>query len=323
MSSRAAGSLSRKRMEQLIRAVGSRSDDNAAQSEFTEYDWHDPHYFSSEQLVKLDGFAQVAAQAMGARFSDFCRAEFDVIVSSITQHFAGEYFDDVSGDRQKDCLAVFGASPESPRGWIGMPEQTASDWTRRLLGDSGTEEDTSRTLSALEESLLLDLTSALIEAFSTCSAAYSFRPVGDLVKGRPPLDLPDTEELCKLSFEVRKADSEKGSPAYLVIPCSELASVAGKTLPPVNEFSDNDISRAILDHLREMTVTVTAQLDSTTLTFEEVMNLQVDDMLLLDKTLEEPIEMIVDGRELLSGRPAKSAGKYAVVITAVPDNDTV
>lgn len=322
MSSRAAGSLSRKRMEQLVRAVGSRSDDNAAQLEFTEYDWHDPHYFSGEQLVKLDDFARAAAQAMGERFSDFCRTRFDVIVSSITQHFAGEYFNDLAGDRRKDCLAVFGAAPDDPCGWIALPEQTANEWARRLLGDSDTEEDSSRTLSSLEESLLLDLVSALIEALSTSSATRDFRLAGGLVRGRPPLDLPDTEELCKISFDVKKTDSENSSPASLVMRCSELASVAGKILPPVDEFSDQDISGAILDHLREMTVTVTAQLDSTALTFEEVMSLQVNDLLLLDKTLEEPIELIVDGRRLFSGRPAKSVGKYAVVISAVSDSDT-
>ena len=35
----------------------------------------------------------------------------------------------------------------------------------------------------------------------------------------------------------------------------------------------------------------------------------------IDKRIEEPVELIVNGRTVLRGRPAKSAGKYAVVIT--------
>lgn len=52
------------------------------------------------------------------------------------------------------------------------------------------------------------------------------------------------------------------------------------------------------------------------------MNLQVNDMLLLDKSVDEPIELIVEGKAVFSGRPAKSGGKYAAVIGAMLDGDS-
>ena len=322
MSSNAGNSLSRKRMAQLLKAVGSDRGKDTAQVEFTEYDWRKPHYFSSDQLVRLDGFASTAAQAMTKRFSEFCCARYDVRIASIAQQFAGEYLDKASESEQKDYCVLFGAAPDSPTGLIGMPEQTASAWTRQLLGDSESEDDSNRDLSSLEESLLLDLTSALIEAFSESSPACNFCLTGNVIKGRIPLDLSGTDVLCKISFDVKKADSEDGSAAYLIIPCRELAPVVGKTVAAAGGFSANEISRAILDHLQDMTVSVTARLDSTTLTFEEVMNLQVNDMLLLDKSVGEPIELIVEGKAVFSGRPAKSGGKYAAVIGAMLDGDS-
>jgi flagellar motor switch protein FliM len=51
------------------------------------------------------------------------------------------------------------------------------------------------------------------------------------------------------------------------------------------------------------------------LTFEEIVNLQVDDILVLDKRIDQPAELIVDDRTYYYGCPAKSAGKYAVTIT--------
>jgi flagellar motor switch protein FliM len=45
------------------------------------------------------------------------------------------------------------------------------------------------------------------------------------------------------------------------------------------------------------------------------MNLQADDILLLDKRVDQPAELIVDGRTVYYGYPAKSEGKYAVTIT--------
>ncbi len=45
------------------------------------------------------------------------------------------------------------------------------------------------------------------------------------------------------------------------------------------------------------------------------MSLEVGDILLLGKKVNESIELIVSGRTAFRGRPAKSAGKHAVVIT--------
>jgi flagellar motor switch protein FliM len=322
MSSRSGNILGRKKVEQLLRAVGSQSAEDAAQVEFDQYDWHDPHYFSSEQLVELNDFTQLVAQAMATRFSDFCRSPYDVTVTSITQHFAGEYLDKASEGEQNDYSVLFGATAEHPCGLIGMPEQTASTWARELLGDSESQEDLGMTLSPLEESLLLDLTSALVEAFSESNEACSFCLAGNLIRVRLPLDLSGTEELCKISLDVKKGESEGGSEAYLLVPCRELAPVTGKVVRAAGQFSENEISRAILDHLQEMTVAVTAQLDSTMLTFEETVNLQVNDMLLLDRTVNETIEVIVEGQTVFNGRLAKSAGKYAVAIAAVTGGDS-
>ena len=45
------------------------------------------------------------------------------------------------------------------------------------------------------------------------------------------------------------------------------------------------------------------------------MDLQPDDILLLDKRVDQQTELIVGGRTVYYGYPAKSAGKYAVTIT--------
>jgi len=322
MSSRKISNLSRQRVNQLLSAVGSGPADGIGQVDFTEYDWNDPHCFNDEQLAKLNGFARRAARAMVTKFSDFCRTRYDVKITSITQHFAGEYLKKALGAERNDFFILFGTAPERSCGFIGIPEKTAGDWTRQLLGDSEPRDDSGRELSTLEESLLTDVTSALIEAFSESEAAFNLSLTGDLVKGMVPLDLKPTDEICRISFDVRKADSEEGSTAYLMIPCGELAPVTGKVTRINDGFPTNDVASAILEHLHEMTVSVTSQLDTAVLTFEEVMNLRVNDMLLLDRNVDEPIDIVLQGRSILNGRPAKSAGKYAVVITNMSNGNS-
>jgi flagellar motor switch protein FliM len=321
MTGGATDNLSREKMQQLLIAVGSKPQEDAAQIEATEYNWHEPHCFSSEQLVKLDDFAERAATAVAEKLSDFCRTQFDVTVTSTTQHFADEFLNQPSDGEQKDYYLPFGSDPEHPCGLLGMPEQTALIWATQLLGDSESEKDSGRALSQLEESLLLDLTSALVEVFSGLHTTCDFHPAGSIVSGQWPLELHGTEELCKIAFDIKKADSEDGSGVHFLMPCRNLEPVVGKITQAADKFSAGEISRAVLSHLQEIPVTVTAQLASTTLTFEEMMNLQANDILLLDKKVDQPVELIVDDRSVCYGWPAKSAGSYAVTITATAFGD--
>jgi len=313
MSSQAANSLSREKVQQLLRVVGSKSEEDTHQVDAPEYNWLEPHYFNKMQLMKLDDFAERVATAMAAKFSDFCRNEFEVTITSISQHFADEFLLS-SGGRRKEYFIPFGTDDDHLCGFVGMPEQTTLVWAKQLLGDSESEDSSGKVLSPLEESLLLDLSSALIEVFFSPYPSSNFRPTGNLVRGRWPLEVSSTQELCKISFNVKKTGEAEGSEAYFLISCRELEPITGKTTQVAEDFSPNAIYRAVLNHLQEIPVTVTAQLASTVLTFEEMMNLETGDILLMDRKVNEPIELFVDNRHICYGWPVKCAGRYAVSI---------
>ncbi len=313
MSDKVVKNPGRERMNQLRKAAA-RSRQDEAPVEATEYNWHEPHYFSRTQLLKLNDFVKKVTAVLAVRFSGFCRSEFDVTAASTTQHFAGEFVRPASEGTARDFYLPFGADPEHLCGLIGLSEETAVIWARQLLGDAESDKGSGQTLSQLEESLLLDLTSALVDGFSRSCAGVAFRPAGGIVKGAWPLELMGIEELCKISFNIKKAGSQEASGAYFVITCEALKPIIGPGAQTSAQFSANEISKAILNHLQTMPVTVTAQLASTMLTFGEVVNLRVDDILLLDKKVDEPAELTIDGRAVHRGWPTKSAGKYALTI---------
>lgn len=322
MSGRVTNSLSREKIQQLLMAVGSEPTEDITQVEAAEYNWREPHCFNSEQLVNLGYFTEAVTVAMAEKFSKSCHRELNVTVASTTQHYVHEFLSKLSDSEQKDYYIPFGTNQEQMCGLIGIPEQTALNWARQLLGDSESEKDPSKDLSHLEESLLLDLASDLVDIFSDPDKSFDFHSAKSIIRGQWPLELEGTEEIFKISFDVKEADSEKGSEAYFLILCSELTPVTGKTARDSGEFSAEDISKLTLGHLQEMSVTVTAQLASTMLTFEEIMDLQVDDIVLLDKRVDQPVELIVDGRATCCGWLAKSAGKYTVAIAPTALGDT-
>ena len=318
MSSRTAKNLSKEMMHKLLAAVGSEPVEDTTQIEATEYNWHQPHYFDNNQLNKLEDFTEDLARAVAEKFTHFCHSEFDVTVVSTTQHFASDFLDQALDSEQNDYYLAFGTDQEHPCGLISMPAQTAFIWTRQLLGDTESVEDSRVELSLLEESLLLDIASAIVAALSATYSARDFQPAMNIVRRQLPLELQGTEEICKITFGVKKADLENSTEAHFLILCRELKPLVGKTARVVGGFSAEDVSKTILGHMQQMPVSVTAQLASTALTIEEIMGLEVDDVLLFDKRIDEPVELIVGGRTAFRVWPAKLAGKYAVVITGTP-----
>jgi len=314
MSGRAANNLSSQRINELLTAARSAPKEETAETQAADYNWREPHYFSDAQLLKLDDFVKKVAVALAKKFAGLCRSEFDVTIASTTQHFAEEFLKPRPDGQSKDHYLAFGTDPKHPCGLLGIPEEIAVIWARQLLGDAESAKDSGKSLSQLESSLLLDLTSALVEAFSAAYAVADMHPAVDIVHGQWPLEMSSIEEFCKISFTVKKTGSEGSPGAYFLMVSEKLEPAVGKSTCSSDRFSANDISRAILNHLQMVPVPVTVRLASTTLTFEEIMNLQADDVLLLDRKVDEPVELIVDGRTVYYGWPVKSDGKYAVAI---------
>ena len=70
MSNEPANSLSREKIQQLLAAVGSGPKEDTTQMEAADYDWQQPHYFSSEQLKRLDDLAKEAAKEIAEKCSE-------------------------------------------------------------------------------------------------------------------------------------------------------------------------------------------------------------------------------------------------------------
>jgi flagellar motor switch protein FliN/FliY len=101
--------------------------------------------------------------------------------------------------------------------------------------------------------------------------------------------------------------------------CAALEPIVGKATQEVSKFSAAETSKAIREHLEQTNVSVAAQLAATELPLKELISLCSEDVLVLEKRIDEPLELIVEGRPILKGRVAKSAGKYAVVIANDPE----
>ena len=312
--SSAADSLTKDKIQQLLAAVGVESEEDTRHNmDALEYNWREPHFLSKDQLGRLDSFAQEVAQNCTEKFTQLYHSDFNVTITLATQHFANELI--ASNHSPGDCYLAFNSDPDQPFGLVGIPYQTAIVWATQLLGDTKSAENADRELSQLEESLLFDIACGVVKAFSDSCDNYDLHPGSEIVGDQMPLELDGTEELCKIAFSVENIDLEKSSEAYFLVLCDKLRPVVGQEVQTSEDFSAQDISKAMLSHIQDIPVSITAQLAHALSSFQEIMSLQVGDILLLDKRVNEPIELIAEGKTILRGRPARSDGKHAVVIT--------
>jgi flagellar motor switch protein FliM len=303
----------------VLRLLASAGPNPAAQdvtAEVTKYNWRSPRYFNEDQYNRLAAVMSQAAAAIAAGFTHSFNQETAVAPSSIAQHFAGPLGDlGITGSRYYLTLAT-GKDKNKACGFLSLTAETALRWVRRLLGDSGSDAGGGKALSSLEESLLTDLVAAVMDSFSSPLRAHQEVHRGDrLVKDDPAAQFEPAQELCVITFAVTGGEPDKKDEVLFLLPCSLLAPVVGRSLQAAKPVSPEELSRTLMEHVQQMPVAVTARLASTALHFEELLELRRDDILVLDRSLDETIELLVDSRVVFRGRVAQSNGRRAAVIT--------
>ena len=314
MSRLSCAHLNSSNFRRLLAAVGSDHAAEPASTEAAKYNWRSPHYFNEDQYNRLAAVMSQVAAAIGAGFSRSFNKELTVAPASIAQHFTGPLRDlGIAGGRYYLMLT---AGKDKPCGFLSITPETALRWVKRLLGDAGSDAATNRALSSLEESLLVDLVTAATDAFlSPLRAHQELRPGDRMVRGEPAVCFEPAQEVCMIVFAVTGGESNEKDEVLFLLPCSLLAPLVGKGRQTLPQASPEELSRTLVEHVQQMPVTITARLACTTLSFEELLELDGDDTLLLDKSLDEPIDLLVGNRIVFRGRAARSGGRRAVVIT--------
>ncbi len=304
-------SLNHEKVQQLLAAVGSMPRQQSVDANVVDYNWKQPQYFTTEQRATLGQFAQKAAAAWVDEFSRIYHSDVEVSVVS-----AGQFFHDPSQTEnpQAEYCFAFGSDAQKPFGLMRIPDASAAVWTGHLLGGDESSEDAGRSLSKLEESFLLDIASGLIKEFARAFGS-PLQMDRSILRDSTSVVLRGSQEVFLFVLKVQKADSA-GSAAQisLLICCDKLHTAAGKVAPQEAKTSTADNARAMRAHIQDIPVSLTVQLDKTMLRFKELAELQVNDIVILDKKITDPVEVMIDDRTVFQGHPAQSGKNHAVVI---------
>ncbi len=313
--------LTRDKLRQLIASVRKHVPAEQVQPDAAQYNWQRPYHFNSDQFAVLDVFAKKLADQIAKTFNTLCQGDFSVTIASTSQIYACTIAGNVSTEQHEHYFLPFTTDDNNQCGFVSISPETAPVLVGHMLRDSdiGARED--KKLSELEESILMDVTIAMVDALATTLKENSgpvIQKSSNIIKGKWPLDFDDFKDLTSITVTANHPDGT--TELTFIILSDILEPVLGIKARPDQEFSAREIRNMILQSMRDAPIEVAAQLSSASMCLGDVMNLCVGDILLLEKKIDEPIEVLLNDRRTLRAYPATSSGKYAIVI-APPDTE--
>ena len=314
--------LSNEKIKRLTKAAKSKGVEPIDEASISEYDWKKPKCFNSKELGGLNSSARNFATEIANKYSGFYNAGYEVSADPIDQFYVNDIIDRLDQSDGGNYFMCFYNDKKEPCGTVFMPLNTASYLAKQLLGggDEQPQEETGK-LSEFEESLLIDIVSIVISGLGGIHQNLCFDAGSEVIYDQLPFKPKDRAEAIEVPLTLNAAESEDKYQMGVMILCDQMTGVVERAKTEDKQLSQEEISKAIMSHLNNTMTEVTARFASIDLSIDEAMDLQVGDIILLNKNTEEPAELLLDGKVILEGKCAKFEDHFALIVTEMFDNE--
>lgn len=309
--------LSSDKLQRLMKAAKAKVPQNTDDVQAAEYDWKKPKFFSSAELAGLNNLARDFANEIANKYSGFFNAEYTVTAETIDQHYLSDITAKLDQSQSGNYFMGFCNADKNPCGTVVMPTQTAAKMASQLLGGHQSEQSESGRLGELEESLLIDIVSIVAGALPGIHHSLCFKPADRLDFNQLPFK-PDGQQVAvEIPLSVKAGQDEDTLGISAVILCDKMTAMTERNNATKKQMTREQITNAIMTHLKQTKVSVEARLASIDLSIDEAMDLQQGDLILLGKSVDQPAQLLLDSKVVFDGKCAQADNRYALVISGV------
>ncbi len=308
--------MDRNRLRSLLTRVGSQASENPESPSAESFDWRQCRYFNASMFETIQQEVTQVLQDMAERIGAVCQDDFTVELKDLAQQYAGEPLEQVKAMTTGDYGMTFGPDEDRLEALLMMPTKTASQWANFALGASGGEgqDEGDSLLSSLELSFLTDLSKAMIQPWARLCGLQEMATAPEAGNGPAQVPWTGVDALLCLTIEVKKGEAEDGSEGRLMIPCPWMALHHDEE--EYDDLEEGPSAEAIVKKcLLDYPVPVQVQFGTLEMSFEELASLGVNDILMLDRRIDEPVEIQVCNQWAFAGTPAQRRGHKVVMIT--------
>lgn len=315
--------LTKEKLQQLVMSAKKLVTHDSVAVDTIAFNWEKPHHFRPDNLEHLEFFCQKRLpHFIENTFAALCQGEINITNITIDQNFACKLAEIVTVEQESYHFLPFSHN-NKVCGFMSISPEAAMVLVGHMLRDSDVSPEEGKELSLLEVSILYDIVSAvtdsLAEAFSE-NGGVSIQKNSELVKGKWPLDVSGLDDLTSINFTAEHSNGAVETSFTMM--SSILEPLVEVMEPETSDLSPEAISTMIMQRMHDVPISVTSRICSTSISLNDLINLNKGDILILNKKISEPFDILFNDHLSLQGYLASSCGKYAMAI-ASPEEENL
>lgn len=269
------------------------------QHQITLYDFKRPNRVSKEQLRAFRGIHDKMARALSSQISAIMRSIVEIQLHSVDQMTYGEFLMSLPSPTS---FNVFSMKPLDGTGVLEINPSIAFPMIDRLLGGKGDPYESTREFSDIELNLLDTILRQMMQNLKDAWAPVTeIFPTVDVKESSPNVVqiVAQNEIVIMVVMEIIIGHSSgMMNLCYPVISLeSVLSRLASRDIMLSETSSKKSRNKELQALLGGAKVNVAAMLGETKLNMHEILDLEVGDIVRLDRPADDTVIINVDGRE--------------------------
>lgn len=319
--------LSQSQIDELLNNLSSGDvsiqDLEANEKKVKEYDFRSPKKITKETIKLLKGIYENYCRIISSRLTSMLRLVCDVTVEQVEESIFHEYNNalddyvlmglvDVIYSDQKTSDSQILIEVDKPLSFVIID---------RLLGGSGEEYDNIRDYTDIELSLLGNMLKQLaMQIGPTWEGTLEFKT--ELAKIETSsrfiqsINYNDTVVIIVLNVSLNQTIGKINLciPSGILDEIFKKANILLKNNNKRSEQSIEEQKNAIMNSLKSSKLNVTGILGHANASLQDIINMQVGDLIILDKNINSDVDVYVDGEKWFEGKWGMKKNKGVIKI---------
>lgn len=303
--------LSQQEIDQLLNKMKTGGEQTSSsvtpEKEAVPFDFRLPNRISKNQLRTIRNIHENFAESLSSFLLSKLQAIVNINVISVDQIYYSEYVLSVSNPA---CLFTFEIKNTDIKGILELSPELALALVDRLLGGNGTGIKQSKIITPIEQKVLFVVVEKIMQ-----DLCKSWQIIGDyefvIERFEPDIDFAQitsqSESVLLISFELFI-----GEQSFLMNLCfatfafdtilSKMSNQKLSSIRPV-KYNGTTAKTIITKHLQKTLLDVTVEFGSSTISIDELMNLEKGDVIKLNKRVGEDLKVKINNKLLFFGQP--------------------
>ncbi|MFP6647599.1 MAG: flagellar motor switch protein FliM [Candidatus Latescibacterota bacterium] len=297
-------------------------EDASSQRVVASYDFKHPARVNKDQLRTLEKLHDNFARLLSSTFSGAMRAVVDVDTAFVDQTTYAEFIMSLSNP---SCSYQFTLGPTNGQAIIDFAMPVVFAFVDRIFGGKGSSQGVdARQLSQIEMGVIAKIVKRVVEDLEATWEPILRVEISDIELETNPEFMQITaasEIVILLAFEVTSTNAS--GLVSLCYPFFTLESILPRlgqqTYVRQGRQNREETIRQNRGRLTKTYMPIIAELAAGRVTFQEMQEMQVGDVLKLDTEIDEPTVIYVSEEPKFIGRPGRVGRKNAVQIISAID----